>query len=395
MTRDPDKKRHLDKELNSMHQQVEQLEQELRTQKQIAFAAGIFQGDVTIRTLLESLAEGVIVCDQEGRVILLNRRAQELFGYKADEVVGRSLNVFIPERYLTTHATHIQKFFNDPHIRPMGKGVDLTGKRKDGVDFPIEVSLSYLNTEVGILGIAFITDITERKRSEWALKLRNEELNAFAHTVAHDLKASMTTLIGYSEVLAEMHRTLSETERDGYLTELAKNGRRMSNIIDELLVFASIRKEEVVHRPLEMSQIVDNTIQRLNYMIKEHKAKVIVPDSFHIAMGYAPWVEEVWYNYVTNAVKYGGEPPVVEIGSELRGDEVKFWVRDNGQGLTSDQRLKLFEPFSQLEPPRFQGYGLGLSIVKKIVEKLNGRVEVESEAGQGSVFSFYLNKQNA
>ena len=235
-----------------------------------------------------------------------------------------------------------------------------------------------------------MTDISERKKAEWALKLKNEELDAFAHTVAHNLKGSLASLIGYSEALADTHMGLSDSEQHEYITALARNGRRMSNIIDELLVFASIRKEDVVPRPLPMEFIVNNAIQRLKFGLKEYDTTLIVADHFPTAMGHGPWVEEVWYNYITNAVKYGGRPPIIEIGSELKGDYVKFWVKDNGQGLSQDAQQNLFKQFTRLETPRIEGHGLGLSIVAKIVEKLNGRVEVESQVGQGATFSFYL-----
>ena len=385
----------LEDELSSMQEQIERLEQQLQTQKQIAFAMGIFHGDATVRVLLESLAEGVIVCNQNGMIVLINRRARELFGYEVDEVTGQSLNILLPVRYFNAHTKHIQGFFMDPRIRSMGQGVDLTGKRKDGTEFPVEVSLSYLQTEIGLLGVAFVTNITERKLAEAALKLRNEELDAFAHTVAHDLKGPLALLIGYSSVLSETHKTLSESEKDGLLAALVKNGQQMSKVIDEILLFSSVRKEDVVHRPLQMDSIVDNTMQRLSYMIEEYKAEVTLPDSFESAMGYAPWVEEVWYNYISNAIKYGGEPPKVEIGSDMGEDYVKFWVRDNGQGLPKNEQQKLFKRFVQLKTHRFKGHGLGLSIVKMIVEKLNGRVEVESEVGKGSIFSFYLGKDNS
>ena len=192
--------------------------------------------------------------------------------------------------------------------------------------------------------------------------------------------------------MADTHKTLSTSEQEEYSKALARNGRRMSNIIDEMLVFASIRQKEVIQQPLQMDIIVANATQRLNYILKENKATVSLPDQFHSAIGYGLWVEEVWYNYITNAIKYGGRPPIIQIGSELQGHEVKFWVKDNGEGLTRAEQQKLFEPFTQLKAQRFDGHGLGLSIVKKIVEKLNGRVEVESEVGQGSVFSFYLLK---
>ncbi|MCB0210627.1 MAG: PAS domain S-box protein [Anaerolineae bacterium] len=392
MTSHKDNKKQLDSELNLVRRQVKQLEQELKAQKQIAFAAGIFQRDITVRTLLESLTEGLIICDESGMIVLINTRAEEIFGYKSDEVAGHSLNIFLPERFYATHTNHIGRFFEAPRVRPMGQGMDLTGKRKDGAEIPIEVSLSYLHTEIGILGLAFVTNISERKQLEGALKRRNDELDTFARTVAHDLKASLAALIGYSEVLADTHKALSEMEREEYIKSLARNGRRMSNIIDEMLVFASIRKEDIIQQPLQMDTILTNTMQRLNYMIKEHKATVILPDTFHNAIGYALWVEEVWYNYITNAIKYGGDPPIIEVGSELHKEEVKFWVRDNGKGLTPDEQRKLFEPFTQLHPQKFDGHGLGLSIVKKIVEKLNGRVEIESKVGQGSVFSFYLKR---
>lgn len=394
MSKPKDHKQHLDIELGLMKQQVEQLEQELQMQKEMALAAGIFQTDVTVRTLLESLAEGVIICDQAGRVILINKRAEELFGYRPDEVIGRLLNIFMPDRFFSNHVKHIQDFFKNPRIRSMGQNLDLMAKKKDGSEFPVEVSLSHLNTEVGHLGLAFITDISGRKQAEWDLKVRNEELDAFAHTVAHNLKGSLAVLIGYSEVLADTHMDLTESEKHEYITALARNGRQMSNIIDELLVFASVRKEDVVHRPLQMDVIINNTLQRLNFMKKEHNAEFIIANSFPTALGYGSWVEEIWYNYITNAIKYGGRPPVVEIGSEIAGEYVKFWVKDNGQGMTPEDQQQLFTQFSRLKTPKIEGHGLGLSIVAKIVEKLNGRVEVESQVGQGSVFSFYLARDN-
>lgn len=382
----------LHQKFDAMRQQVEQLEQALQIQKQIAYVSGIFQRDVTVRTLLESIAEGVIVCDQDGIIVLINKRSEKLFGYRANEVIGRSLNTLLPERHFKAHAEHLHSFFTKPRVRTMGQGMDLTGKRKDGLEIPIEVSLSYLETENGLLGLAFVTDISLRKEAELALKLRNQELDAFAHTVAHDLKASLSTLIGYSEALAETHKALSEVELEDYLTALARNGRQMSNIIDELLVFASIRKEDVIHNPLDMKSIVANTLQRLNYVIKQYKARIVLPDMWHNSTGNALWVEEVWLNYITNALKYGGNPPVIELGSKIEGDYVKYWVKDNGQGIGQELHAKLFESFAKLHMPKTQGYGLGLSIVKSIVEKLNGMVKVESEVGQGSKFCFYLRR---
>ncbi|RME77243.1 MAG: sensor histidine kinase [Chloroflexi bacterium] len=385
-------KTRIENELVSMRQHVSNLELELQIQREIAYAAGVFKGDITIRTLLESLAEGVVVCNPKGYIVLINRRAEEMFGYTAEEVIGRSLNIFLPERFFNIHNQHVESFFDAPEIRRMGTGRDLTAKRKDGTEFPVEVSLSYLDTEVGRLAIAFVSDITQRKQAEWALKLRNEELDAFAHTVAHDLKSSLAKIIGYSEVLVDIQASLSREEITKYLTALAESGRKMNNIIDELLVFASVRKEEVKLQPVDMWAVVNNVLQRLQYMLRDYNAQVTLPDSFPQAMGQAAWLEEVWLNYLTNAIKYGGRPPVIELGyTRLDDNRIKYWVKDNGEGLTREQQKNLFVSFARLNVPyHIEGYGLGLSIVKRIIDKLGGEVGVESEPGKGSIFSFTL-----
>ena len=390
MSRKQKNERNMNEQNRNMQQQLEKLEKELEIQRQIAYAAGIFQTDVTVRTLMESLAEGVIVVDITGTVVLINRRAVEIFGYAPAEVSGRSINVFLPERSFVNHSGHVTDFFTNPHIRSMGQGIDLIGKRKDGTEFPVEVALSYLNTENGLLGMAFVTDITNRKQAEWALKLRNEELDAFAHTVAHDLKGSLTALIGYSEAIVDMFDVLDPDEIKDLLLRLASNGRRMNNVIDELLVFASVRKEDVVQIPLDMGEIVSDTLQRLNHVIREYQASVYVPDTWVNAMGYPAWVAEIWFNYISNALKYGDHPGDVYLGYDADGDKMRYWVKDSGPGVDLSLLDEIFKPFNQVARPEMKGYGLGLSIVKHIVEKLDGEVFVESEPGQGSTFGFVL-----
>jgi two-component system sensor histidine kinase/response regulator len=223
------------------------------------------------------------------------------------------------------------------------------------------------------------------------LKVRNEELDAFAHTVAHDLKDPLAIVVGLAEVLREESPALSDEESRRYLRKMAQSGRKMSNIVDELMLLAGVRKIEVEMRPLDMGSIVAEAMQRLADVIEEHQAEIILPGTWPVAWGYGPWVEEVWVNYLSNALKYGGRPPRVELGATAQVDgTVRFWVRDNGPGLAPEEQARLFTPFTRLEHVRVKGHGLGLSIVRRIVEKLDGQVGVESEVGQGSVFSFTL-----
>jgi two-component system, sensor histidine kinase and response regulator len=273
--------------------------------------------------------------------------------------------------------------------------------KSGGTDFiekPIDFDILSVKIERAVKATEQLRhEIAERQQAEEILRQsnrelyeRNEDLDAFARTVAHDLKGPLALLIGYGDILANSYMALSKSEIDTYTSALVRNGQKMSKVIDELLLFSSIRKEDVVHHPLQMDVVVDQTIQRLNYMIEKYEANVILPNSFQSVIGYGPWIEEVWYNYMTNAIKYGGNPPIIEIGSEPLGGYVKFWIRDNGQGLTQDEQQKLFEPFVQLKSQSFKGHGLGLSIVKKIVEKLNGQVGIESDVGGGSLFYFTL-----
>ena len=225
------------------------------------------------------------------------------------------------------------------------------------------------------------------------LRARNEELDAFAHTVAHDLKNPLNQIVGYAEMLEQYYATLSSVERMKSVGGIARSGRKMDSIIEELLLLAGVRKTEVQLAPLDMGQTVTEAQQRLTYLIKEYQAEIVLPAAWPTALGYAPWIEEIWVNYLSNGCKYGGTPPRLELGGDALPDgRARFWVRDNGDGLTSEEQSRLFTPFTRLDQARARGYGLGLSIVRRIAEKLGGQVGVERDGapGQGSTFYFTL-----
>jgi signal transduction histidine kinase len=224
------------------------------------------------------------------------------------------------------------------------------------------------------------------------LEARNKELDSFAHTVAHDLKDPLGLIIGFADLLEKDHASMVDEEVQEYLAVIVRYGYKMSNIIDELLLLAEVRKLDVDTELLDMESIVENAQMRLLHLVEEYQPEILMPDLWPVALGYGPWVEEVWVNYLSNAVKYGGRPPHVQIGATEIGDWVRFWVRDNGPGIPLEAQSRLFTPFTRLAQVRAQGHGLGLSIVRRIVEKLGGQVGLESngEAGQGSVFSFTL-----
>jgi len=219
-----------------------------------------------------------------------------------------------------------------------------------------------------------------------------KELDAFAHTVAHDLKNPLTVLKGYSLLLTETYGTVSESIVRQYLATIARTSEKMTSIVNELLLLASVRKmEEVKVGPLDMSSIIADARDRLVTQVSESEAVFTLPDHWPLAIGYRPWVEEVWANYISNAIKYGGTPPQIELGATpLPDGMIRFWVRDNGHGLTPEEQSQLFAEFNRVHQGSVEGHGLGLSIVRRIVEKLGGEVSVESKVGEGSMFSFTL-----
>jgi signal transduction histidine kinase len=238
-------------------------------------------------------------------------------------------------------------------------------------------------------------EIVERERVEEEQQKLIGELDAFAHTVAHDLKNPLGALLRLSTSLETYHTRMSAEEMEEYLHSITRAGQKATNIIEELMILSGVRKKDVIMEPLDMGAIVAAVQQRLSFMIEEFQPEIILPDTWPVALGYDPWVEEVWANYFSNALKYGGQPPRIELGAtvlEESEDLVHFWILDNGPGLTLEEQTKLFTPFTRLSQARAEGHGLGLSIVQRIIEKLGGQVGVESDGrpGLGSVFYFTL-----
>ncbi len=255
----------------------------------------------------------------------------------------------------------------------------------------VEIALAQLLTDqvAGFIINAWLfAELAEMNES---LRVSNAELDAFAHTVAHDLKSPLANTLGFSGILIREKDTLSAEETEEFLHIISNNGKRMRGIIDGLLMLASVRKEDAVVMPVNMEDVISEVMARLYYTIMEANAQITSETEWIDSLGYRPWIEEVWANYIGNAIKYGGQPAQITLGAEFQSDGmVRYWVRDNGKGLTEDQQAKLFVPFVRLGLDDNRGHGLGLSIVQRIVSRLGGAVGVSSQPGKGSVFYFTL-----
>jgi signal transduction histidine kinase len=222
------------------------------------------------------------------------------------------------------------------------------------------------------------------------LEARNRELKRYDQMVAHDLKEPLMILIMASDLINNTPDLTREEVRE-CAQQIRATAYEMNNIIKSLLLFSEITRVEAPRESVEMERVVTNVRARLSYLIREQRAELIVPEVWPNALGYGPWIEEVWANLLSNALKYGGQPPRVELGVSAGPDGMlHFWTRDNGPGIPPETRMQLFIPHNQIDPGSNHGHGLGLSIVLHIVEKLGGQVGVESEVGQGSLFFFTL-----
>lgn len=238
----------------------------------------------------------------------------------------------------------------------------------------------------------------ERKQIEEALrqrtaelKARNEELDAFAHTVAHDLRSPLSIMLGFAELIKEDYTVLSPPDLLNHVQPILDYGRKMSTIIDELLLLSNVRHADMTLSEVPMAEVVESVLKRLAPLMEEQDAQISTPRTWPTAIGHPPWIEEVWFNYIHNALQYGGPAPQIEIGGAMTDNgRARFWVQDDGPGIPPEKQSELFTPFTQLSQVKTEGHGLGLSVVRRIIEKLGGEVEMESEIGEGSTFYFTL-----
>ncbi|MFC2151077.1 histidine kinase N-terminal 7TM domain-containing protein [Bacteroidota bacterium] len=330
---------------------------------------------VAYNLVFKNTKSGVIIINDNGTILDVNPSAENIFGIKQQEMVG--LNVL---DYLTDFEDAYENLLKDQEFR--GE-LDFTQSNRH---YEL-ISASLKDYKKRIIGrILVFYDITKRK-------LAHFELDAYARTVAHDLKSPMSSILGFAEILNYSNNL--DKDEQGYCKYIYDGIIRMTDIIDGLLLLAQVRnQEEIEIKEIRTDEILKKVLLRLDDLIKKYDCTIQISDKWPLVLGYPIWIEEIWVNYISNAIKYGGDPPKVELGAKELKDSVKFWVKDNGEGIASNEVKDLFKEFSQLENRKSatQGYGLGLSIVERIASKLNGTVGVESEPGDGSLFYFTLPK---
>ncbi|MEJ2257071.1 MAG: PAS domain S-box protein, partial [Woeseiaceae bacterium] len=350
-----------------------------------------------LRAIVEGTHALLVQVDVEGRLTYANDAAARAIGYSTKDLVGKPyLQIVHPADQERVQRAFQEEVLGEAHSTSLEFRILAVGGREIWVRV-VANPLFEGDQVVGQMAVA--VDISDRVAAEEALRrfarelqVRNEELDAFAHTVAHDLQDPLSLIVGFADVLQEDYASLPEDAVVRHLGTITESGLKMSKIIDNLLLLSRVRRIEVEVAPLDMHLLVAEARTRLAHLIEEHGAEIDVPEAFPVVLGYGPWIEEVWVNYLSNAIKYGGRPPHITIGTRCEPEGmVRFWICDNGRGISAEERVRLFVPFARLNAGRDRGHGLGLSIVRRIVEKLGGDVGAESPGpGQGSTFYFTL-----
>jgi PAS domain S-box-containing protein len=359
------------------------------------------------RAVAETANDAIVTADREGRIVYFNRAATRLFGYSADEATGQPITLLMPAEFHQAHRQGLARFIAGGESKVISKTVELAGRRKDGGEFPLELSLASWSTDKGRFFSGVLRDITERKRAEAEIAAKNRDLEAanrlkseFLANMSHELRTPLNAIIGFTQLMHDGKLGAVSLDHKEYLGDILTSANHLLQLINDVLDLAKVEsgKMEFNPEPVNLGKLVAEVRQILQALAASKRLAIEVevsPNAEQVTIDPAK-LKQVLYNYLSNAIKFTPDEGRITVRAlSEEPDYFRLEVEDTGIGIKSDEIGRLFVEFQQLEAgtaKKHQGTGLGLALTKKLVEAQGGRVGVRSIYGRGSVFHALLPK---
>ncbi len=354
--------------------------------------------------VIDTAVDGMILIDAKGIVQHFNPASVKLFGYEVEEVVGQNVKMLMPQHYAHEHDQYLTNYQTTGDAKIIGIGREVTGLRKDGSEFPMELSVGHMETDGQSSYVGVIRDVSERKAAEQQreiligdLSKSNQELDDFAYIASHDLKEPLRGLANNALFLAEDYSETIDEDGNKRLSRIQYLAKRMEKLIDNLLYFSRLGRQDLAIQKVNLNDIVHDILNMIEGLLEQENVTVRIPSPLPTIICDQYRVAEAFRNLITNAIKYNkNDQKIIDVAfhKELQGRKNVFSIADNGIGIAPKFYDDIFKIFKRLnnENDAVKGTGVGLTFVKKIIERHGGEIWLNSALGAGTTFYFTLAK---
>ncbi|MBK6683759.1 MAG: PAS domain S-box protein [Deltaproteobacteria bacterium] len=341
--------------------------------------------------LVRSSPHPAILCDPGPSITLANPPAERLFGYGPTEMEGLELAALVPQTHRSAHQGHVQSYFQDRQARTMRAGRGLVGVRKDGTEVHLEIGLTPLDSDRGHFTLATLADVSEQRRTEAELRRSNAELEQFAYVASHDLQEPLRMVASFTELLGQRYRGQLDEKADRYIHYAVDGAKRMQQLVADLLAYSRVGSQGKALTPVDSAAVLARVLEILGPRVRVAGAN-ITADPLPVVWADEVQLQQLFQNLIGNALKFRRDvTPTVHLSARPDGPRWVFSCADNGLGIDIQYHERVFQMFQRLhERGKYEGSGIGLAIVKRILERHEGRIWLESQLGVGTTFYFTL-----